>query len=99
MPMPLGRGGQTELGHWNLPGISIILPEIAESNQTFWNRWGTVNYRRSEALKMLVWSKHICVFLVHVFHEAFYFQTLLKVIPGHRVLSAEIWSRFQFSKE
>jgi hypothetical protein len=47
---------------------------------------------------MLVWLKHICIFLVHVFHEAFYFQTLLKVIPGHRVLSAEIWSRFDFPK-
>jgi hypothetical protein len=35
---------------------------------------------------MLVWLKHICVFLVHVFHEAFYFQTLLKVVPGYRVL-------------
>jgi hypothetical protein len=39
---------------------------------------------------MLIWSKHICVFLVHVFHEAFYSQTLLKVVPGYRVLSAEI---------
>jgi hypothetical protein len=45
---------------------------------------------------MLIWSKHICIFLVHVFHEAFYFQTLLKVIPGYRVLSVEIWSRFWF---
>jgi hypothetical protein len=50
-------------------------------------------------LKVLVWLEHICVFLVHVFYEVFYFQTLLKVIPGHRVLSAEIWSRFQFFKE
>jgi hypothetical protein len=48
---------------------------------------------------MLIWSKHIYIFLVHVFHEAFYFQTLLKVLPGYRVLSVEIWSRFQFSKE
>jgi hypothetical protein len=48
---------------------------------------------------MLIWLKHICVFLVHVFHEAFYFQTLLEVILGYRVLSAEIWSRLQFSKE
>jgi Reverse transcriptase (RNA-dependent DNA polymerase) len=45
MPMPPSRGGQTELGRWNPPGISRILPEILESNQTFWNRWGTVNYR------------------------------------------------------
>jgi hypothetical protein len=48
---------------------------------------------------MLIWSKHICVFLVHVFHEAFYFQTLLKVVPGYRVLLAEIWSRLRFPKE
>jgi hypothetical protein len=41
----------------------------------------------------------VCVFLVHVFHEVFYFQTLLKVVPGYRVLLAEIWSRLRFSKE
>jgi hypothetical protein len=48
---------------------------------------------------MLIWLKHIRIFLVHVFHKVFYFQTLLKVVPGYRVLSAEIWSRLQFSKE
>jgi hypothetical protein len=58
-----------------------------------------VKRKRSGALKKLVWSKHIYVFLVHVFYEAFYFQTLLKVVPGYRVFSAEIWSRFGSSKE
>jgi hypothetical protein len=47
---------------------------------------------------MLIWSKHICIFLVHVFHEVFYFQTLLKVIPGYRILSAEFGVDFDFSK-
>jgi hypothetical protein len=29
----------------------------------------------------------------------FYFQTLLKVVPGYRVLLVEIWSRLRFSKK
>jgi hypothetical protein len=49
-----------------------------------------VKRERSGASKMLIWSKHIYVFLVHVFHEAFYFQTLLKIVPGYRVC----WQRF-----
>jgi hypothetical protein len=35
---------------------------------------------------------------VHVFHEAFYFKTLLKVIPGHRVLSVGFGVDFDFPK-
>jgi hypothetical protein len=57
MPMPPGRRGQTELGHWNPPGIFRILPEIPESNQTFWNRWETVNYRVAKKIKNLVTSR------------------------------------------
>jgi hypothetical protein len=48
---------------------------------------------------MLVGSKHIRIFFVHVFHEAFHFQTFLKVIPGYGILSAEIWSGSQLPKE
>jgi hypothetical protein len=32
-----------------------------------------VGSERSGALKMLIWLKHICILLVHVFYEVFYF--------------------------
>jgi hypothetical protein len=47
---------------------------------------------------VLVWSKHICIFLVHVFHEAFHFQAFLEVFPGHRVCQWRFGVDFNFPK-
>jgi hypothetical protein len=45
---------------------------------------------RSGASKVLVWSKHICIFIVHVFHEVFYSQTFLRSFQG----TGSCWQRF-----
>jgi hypothetical protein len=48
-------------------GILVYLFDLSSASMYL------VKQERSGALKMLVWSKHICIFLVHVFHEVFYF--------------------------
>ena len=54
----------------------------------------------SGASKMLVWSKHIYIFLLHVFNEAFQLEAFLKdIMRPIFVGSVEIGSRFHFSKE
>ena len=54
----------------------------------------------SGASKMLVWSKHIYIFSLHVFNEAFQLEAFLEdimrpVFAG----SVEIGSRFRLSEE